>query len=47
MAMIWWMNNQIHRNAIFSAKSVEMGVGYAYYSNGSNGDYFVVVFGSP
>ncbi|MCQ3937023.1 MAG: hypothetical protein DPW18_08265 [Chloroflexi bacterium] len=46
-AMTWWMNDQIHRDAILNARSVEMGVGYAYYSNGSYGDYFVVVFGSP
>lgn len=42
-AMTWWMNDQIHRDAILSAKSSEMGVGYANYS----GDYIVVDFGSP
>lgn len=46
-AMTWWMNDQIHRNAILNAKSTEMGVGYAYYSNGSYGDFIVVDFGSP
>ncbi|NWF64707.1 MAG: hypothetical protein HXY38_10410 [Chloroflexi bacterium] len=46
-AVTWWMNDPIHRDAILSAKSTQMGVGYAYYSNGSYGDYFVVDFGSP
>lgn len=46
-AMTWWMNDQIHHDAILSAKSTGMGVGYAYYSNGSYGDFFVVTFGSP
>lgn len=46
-AMTWWMNDQIHRDAILKARSTEMGVGYAYFSNGSYGDYFVVVFASP
>lgn len=42
-AVSWWMNDKIHRDAILSAKSTEMGVGYANFS----GDYFVVDFGSP
>jgi uncharacterized protein YkwD len=42
-AITWWMSDQIHRDAILSAKSTEMGVGYANYS----GDYIVVDFGSP
>ncbi|MDP1544979.1 MAG: NBR1-Ig-like domain-containing protein [Anaerolineales bacterium] len=46
-AMTWWMNDQIHRDAILNSRSSEMGVGYAYFSNGSYGDYIVVVFGSP
>ncbi len=46
-AMTWWMSDQIHRDAILSTKSTEMGVGYANYSNGSYGDYIVVDFGSP
>lgn len=46
-AMTWWMNDQIHRDAILKARSTEMGVGYAYFSNGSYGDYIVVVFGTP
>ena len=46
-AMTWWMSDQIHRDAILKARSTEMGVGYAYFSNGSYGDYIVVVLGSP
>jgi uncharacterized protein YkwD len=46
-AMTWWMNDQIHRDAILKARSTEMGVGYAYFSSGSYGDYIVVVFASP
>ncbi|MBI3153698.1 MAG: hypothetical protein HYZ21_16330 [Chloroflexi bacterium] len=42
-AMSWWMNDQIHRDAILSTNSTEIGVGYAYFS----GDYIVVDFGSP
>lgn len=46
-AMTWWMNDQIHRDAILNPKSTEMGVGYAYLASGSYGDYFVVELGSP
>jgi uncharacterized protein YkwD len=46
-AMTWWMSDQIHREAILNSKSTEMGIGYAYYANGSFGDYIVVDFGSP
>lgn len=42
-AITWWMNDQIHRDAILSTKSTEMGVGYAYFSM----DYIVVDLGSP
>ena len=46
-AMSWWMNDQIHRDAILNPRSTEIGVGYAYFSNGAYGDYIVVDFGSP
>lgn len=46
-ALTWWLNDQIHRDAILNAKSTQMGVGYAYFANGSYGDYFVVVFAKP
>lgn len=45
-AMSWWMNDQIHRDAILNPRSSEMGVGYAYFSNGAYGDYITVDFGS-
>jgi uncharacterized protein YkwD len=40
------MSDQIHRDAILKAKTTEMGVGYAYFSNGSYGDFIVVEFGT-
>lgn len=46
-AMSWWMSDQIHREAILNQNAQELGVGYAYLSNGSYGDYIVVDFGSP
>ncbi len=46
-AISWWMSDQIHRDAILKAKSTEMGVGYAYFSNGAYGDYIAVDLGSP
>jgi uncharacterized protein YkwD len=45
-AMIWWMNDKVHRDAILKAKTTEMGVGYAYFSNGAYGDFIVVEFGT-
>lgn len=45
-AMSWWMSDPIHRDAILKAKTTEMGAGYAYFSNGSYGDFIVVEFGS-
>jgi len=46
-AMSWWMSDQIHRDAILKARTTEIGVGYAYYSNGAYGDYIAVDLGSP
>ena len=46
-AMSWWMSDQIHHDAILNPKASEIGVGYAYFSNGSYGDYITVNFGSP
>ena len=45
-AMSWWMSDKIHHDAILNPKSSEIGVGYAYFSNGSYGDYIAVDFGS-
>ncbi len=44
-AMIWWMSDQIHRDAILNPNSTELGAGYASYSTGTYGDYIVVDFG--
>jgi uncharacterized protein YkwD len=46
-AMSWWMSDQIHRDAILNPRTTELGVGYAYFSNGAYGDYITVDFGSP
>jgi uncharacterized protein YkwD len=46
-AMGWWMSDQIHRDAILNPRSSEIGVGYAYFSNGAYGDYIAVDLGSP
>ena len=46
-AFTWWQSSPLHLNAILSTSSTEMGVGYAYFSNGGYGDFFVVDFGSP
>jgi uncharacterized protein YkwD len=46
-AMSWWMSDKIHRDAILNPRATEIGVGYAYFSNGSYGDYIAVDFGSP
>ena len=42
----WWMNDQIHHDAIMDRSATEMGVGYAYVSNSQYGGYFTVDFGS-
>jgi uncharacterized protein YkwD len=44
-AMSWWMNDQIHHDAILKTTTTEMGVGYAYFSNGGYGDFITVEFG--
>ena len=46
-ALNWWMSDQIHRDAILNPRASELGVGYAYFSNGEYGDYIAVDFGSP
>lgn len=42
-AFDWWMNDQIHRDAILSPNITEMGVGYAYIADTAKG-YFTVDF---
>ena len=46
-AFEWWMNDKLHRDAILSTKSTEMGIGYAYISSSAYGGYFTVDFASP
>ena len=46
-AFDWWMNDQIHRDAILNPNVIEMGVGYAYVADSSAGSYYTVDFGSP
>lgn len=45
-AFNWWMNDQIHHDAILNTHVTEMGVGYAYSSDSTYGGYFTVDFGS-
>jgi uncharacterized protein YkwD len=46
-AFKWWMNSQIHRDAILSPKFTQVGIGYAYYSGSTYKGYFTVVFARP
>jgi len=47
VAFDWWMSDKLHRDAILSTKSTEMGIGYAYVDSSSYGGYFTVDFASP
>ncbi len=44
-AFDWWMNDQIHRDAIMDSSATELGVGYAYVSDSAYGGYYTVDFG--
>ena len=46
-AFDWWMSDKLHRDAILSNQSSEMGIGYAYLSSSTYGGYFTVDFASP
>ena len=46
-AFDWWMSDKLHRDAILSTKSTEMGLGYAYLDSSTYGGYFTVDFASP
>ena len=46
-AFNWWMNDQIHRDAILNPNVIEMGIGYAYKADTAHGGYYTVDFGSP
>lgn len=45
-AFDWWMNDQIHHDAILDVNATEMGVGYSYVSDSAYGGYYTVDFGS-
>ncbi|MGB7873421.1 MAG: NBR1-Ig-like domain-containing protein [Anaerolineales bacterium] len=47
VAFDWWMSDKLHRDAILSNKSAEIGIGYAYVSSSAYGGYFTVDFASP
>jgi uncharacterized protein YkwD len=46
-AFNWWMSDKLHRDAILSDKSTEMGIGYAFLDSSTYGGYFTVDFASP
>ena len=45
-AFDWWMNDQVHRDAILNPRARSMGVGYAYVETSLYGGYYTVDFGS-
>jgi uncharacterized protein YkwD len=46
-AMVWWMNSQVHRDAILNPKFTQVGIGYASHEGSQYGGYFTVVFAKP
>ena len=46
-AFSWWMNDQIHRDAILQAKHVHIGVGVSNLPGSTYGIYIAVVLASP
>lgn len=46
-AFTWWMNDQIHREAILNPTPTEMGIGYAYVADSTYGGFFTVDFARP
>jgi hypothetical protein len=45
-AFDWWMNDQVHRDAILNPRARSMGVGYAHVETSLYGGYYTVDFGS-
>jgi len=45
-AFDWWMNDQVHRDAILNPRARAMGIGYAYVDTSLYGGYYTVDFGS-
>ena len=46
-AVTWWMNDQIHKDAILETRVTEIGIGYAYLRSSTYGGYFAIDFASP
>ncbi len=46
-AIISWMNDTEHRDAILNTQITEIGIGYAYVGSSVYGGYFAVDFASP
>lgn len=46
-AFTWWMNDQIHKDAILEKRVTEVGIGYAYLGSSTYGGYFAIDFASP
>lgn len=46
-AFKWWMNSQIHRDAILASKFTEIGIGYVKRAPNKYQEYFTVVFIRP
>ena len=46
-AFDWWMNSQVHRDNILSAKVTEIGIAYAYSESSTYGGYYTLNFARP
>lgn len=46
-AFNWWINDQVHRDAILNPKVVDIGVGYTYSASSAYGGYYTVDFAAP
>jgi uncharacterized protein YkwD len=46
-AMDWWMNDQIHRDAILDGRITQLGIGYAFVQGSELGGYFTLDFAAP
>lgn len=46
-AMDWWLNDQIHRDAILDARVTEIGIGYAFVQGSELGGYFTLDLAAP
>jgi uncharacterized protein YkwD len=46
MAMSWWMNSEVHRNNILSAKLTQIGIAYALNPQ-TGASYYTLVFAVP